>query len=336
MKSKPLKDIKILIAESDPHLGRVLFQVLERMGFKDIKLVRDGEAALASLQQQPRDILLTEWQIHAVDGINLTREIRRSQQALNRLLPIIMMTARAERQDVEVARDAGITEFVVKPYNTHTLFKRIQQVIDNPRGFLLAEQYVGPDRRRRVLPLSHDERRMFVPEVVLEAPSEPILESPMLVLPDYYLKKKLGDVDALDKIITPDVLADAQTVIDNLKDESLQWIGKDVARLNVLYKQMQAGASDDVLAEILELLLSIKSNAGTFGYVNASHIAQQLYHFLRFGFNMGSSPHNHVLLKHIQSITVLLSSNAEGRSLEKEHWLMHALKLMIAKFQHDK
>ncbi|NBO18933.1 MAG: response regulator, partial [Proteobacteria bacterium] len=252
-KAKPLSDIRILLAESDLQLGIMLQQVLQRMGFKSVQLVRDGELAVEALQREQKDILITEWQLQALDGISVTHHVRRQGPPENRLLPIIMMTARAERQDVEVARDAGITEFVVKPYNSTTVFRRIQQVIDNPRGFLLAQQYVGPDRRRRNAVIS-EERRQIVPKITFQPEVLDVPDVPQLILPDYLLKQKLGDVDSLDKLITPQVLAEAQQVIDGLRDESLQWIRKDVQQLNMLYRQLLQGGDNAVREQICTVL----------------------------------------------------------------------------------
>lgn len=333
--AKPnLKQIRILIADNDNNLGMMLTQVLQRMGFGNIQVVKDGEAAMRVLRQEPKDILITEWHLQSVDGIALTNHIRHSEESTDRLLPIIMMTARAERQDVEEARDAGITEFVVKPYSSVTVFKRIQQVIDNPRPFLLAQYYVGPDRRRRELEFDGDNRRTSFPRVVPpEEAQNRVSELTRLVLPEFILKKRLGLHDPLDSIITPQVLAQAQGVIDNLKDEALVWIKDYLAAVDAGYKKVVVQPSQIVLDSILEALLAIKANAGTFGYVTASQLGHQLYQFMRFDYAMGNSRHNHVLLKHLQALTVLLGSKVEGRTMEKEGWLLNGLKIMIAKFQ---
>lgn len=334
-KSKPLSDIRILLAESDMHLGPMLHQVLQRMGFKSVQLVRDGVAAAEALSHEAKDILITEWQLQSMDGIQLTQQIRRESAGMKRLLPIIMMTARAERQDVEVARDAGITEFVVKPYNSNTIFKRIQQVVDNPRGFLLAPQYVGPDRRRRFSTVGEERRRMM-PKVLESPPAQQVPDVPQLILPDYQLKQKLGEAESLDKIITPQVLAEAQQVIESLRDESLHWIRDEVQELNQLYRQMVQSGDENVKERMGDVLLSLKSHAGTFGYQNTSQLAQQLYQFVRFDLMTGSSKHNHVLLKHIQSITVMLRHHAEGKAMDKENWLMQALTQLVVRFRQER
>ncbi len=336
MQKATLKNIRILIADNDNNLGMILTQVLQRMGFTDIQLVRDGQAALKVLEQEHKDILITEWALQSIDGIALTNHIR-SDSSVTRLLPIIMMTARAEKQDVEEARDAGITEFVVKPYNSLTVFKRIQQVIDNPRAFLLAQEYVGPDRRRRSIDFTGTDKRHERPMVIAAEEVQAVAdETPKLILPEFILKQRMGANVPLDSIITPQVLAEAQAVIENLKDDSLVWIREYVQVVDKGYKQLMQAPSQGIVDSIMEALLAIKSNAGTFGFASASQLAHQLYQFMRFDYSMTNSRHNHVLLKHVQSLTVLLSSKAGGATLEKEGWLLNGLKMMIAKFQKDK
>ncbi len=335
MKTSGLKHVRILIADNDNNLGTLLLQVLQRMGFTNTKLVRDGHAAMRVLEQETKDILITEWQLQNLDGIELTNHIRHSMESVDRLLPIIMMTARAEKQDVEEARDAGITEFVVKPYNSVTVFKRIQQVIDNPRAFLLAGDYVGPDRRRRSLTVELERRTRFPSVVLPEDVPTSTGEGPKLVLPEFILKKRVGLHEPLDSIITAKVLAEAQSVIDNLQEESLLWIRTYLEVVDTEYKQLVQKSAQTSVNTILEALLAIKANTGTFGYLTASQLTQQLYHFMRFDYKIGNSQHNQVLLKHIQSLTVLLSAKAEGRTVERESWLLQGLKMMIAKFQKD-
>jgi len=329
-----LKDIKILLADSDGNLGTVLTDVLQRMGFKHIQFVRDGASAIKAIEAERKDILITEWQMQSVDGMELTSFIRNSQNPDIRLLPIIMLTARAERQDVEAARDAGITEFVVKPYNSRTIFQRIQQVIDNPRGFLVAPQYIGPDRRRREADAGGPERRKESPEIISDARGvEAKEEKPKLIMPDYVLKKRIGSDEPLDSIITPQLLNEAQQVIDDLKDESLVWIKKHLEEVEAYFKLLSKVPARDTIEKLKDSLLAIKSNAGTFGYNAASEVAQQLYQFMRFDFSMSDARHNQILLKHLQSLKILLGTVAKGETLAKESQLLNGLRMMVSRFQ---
>ena len=65
------------------------------------------------------------------------------------LVPIIMMTGYSHRIRVEASRDAGVTEFLVKPFKAKDLYTRIEQLIEKPRQFVEADEFFGPDRRRR-------------------------------------------------------------------------------------------------------------------------------------------------------------------------------------------
>jgi two-component system chemotaxis response regulator CheY len=67
-------------------------------------------------------------------------------------VPIIMLTGHSEKQRVVSARDAGVTEFLVKPISAKSLYDRIVNVVVNPRPFIKTNAYFGPDRRRNVNP----------------------------------------------------------------------------------------------------------------------------------------------------------------------------------------
>lgn len=144
-----LANIRVLIADDDKRIALIVRQVLENLGFKEIHMARDGEKALSILTADGVDMLITDWQMAPMDGISLVKYLRTSEDSPNRFIPIIMLTGNAEREHVELARDAGVTEFVVKPFSARTLCDRIILLIDNPRSFVMNKRFVGPDRRRR-------------------------------------------------------------------------------------------------------------------------------------------------------------------------------------------
>src|SRR5690606_15423053 len=93
-------------------------------------------------------------------GVELTHKIR-TMDSEKRFTPIIMLTGHGERFEIEKARDAGITEYLIKPFTAKTLCSRIIMVIDNTRSFVLAPEYKGPSRRRRSsdAPLGKERRK---------------------------------------------------------------------------------------------------------------------------------------------------------------------------------
>lgn len=159
-----LGGIPVLIADSDTPIATLVRDVLKSVGFSNVRIAKDGREALDILVNQSVDLLITDWRMENMDGVSLMRFLRSDPASPNRFLPIIMLTGKAERRDVEEARDAGVTEYMVKPFTAKALFERIVQVIENPRSFILAKGYKGPDRRRRALETPPEERRKLKPK----------------------------------------------------------------------------------------------------------------------------------------------------------------------------
>ena len=91
--------------------------------------------------------------MHPTDGITLTKKLRNEPSSPNQYIPIILMTGFSEKKRVVQARDAGVTEFLVKPFTARDLYKRLAQIIERPRQFVRSEEFFGPDRRRKVDPV---------------------------------------------------------------------------------------------------------------------------------------------------------------------------------------
>ena len=133
-------------------MRELFISVLKRLGVKNIYQAADGKQAFESFKKENQDIILTDWVMDPVDGLELTREIRSNSLSPNRMVPIILITGYSARPRVEKARDAGVTEFLVKPFTAADIAKRICHVISNPRDFIETKDFFGPDRRRRVDP----------------------------------------------------------------------------------------------------------------------------------------------------------------------------------------
>ena len=142
--------LSILLVEDVSPMKQIITSVLESLGIKNITAVADGEAAFKEFQKNNHDIVITDWVMSPMDGLELTQQIRHSSVSPNRMAPIIFITGYSAWERVERARDAGVTEFLIKPFTAHDLARRIAHVITNPRDFIEAPGFFGPDRRRRV------------------------------------------------------------------------------------------------------------------------------------------------------------------------------------------
>ena len=127
---------------------------------------QDGEEAFSLFQQYKPDILITDWHMDH-DGLELTRWIRRNKQSINRMIPIVLMTGFTDLTRITGARDNGVTEIIVKPFNAEDLAKRLMHVIDLPRDFIESMGFFGPDRRRKNADYTGKDRRNMDPEEVV-------------------------------------------------------------------------------------------------------------------------------------------------------------------------
>jgi two-component system phosphate regulon response regulator PhoB len=116
----------ILIVEDEAPLVTLLRYNLEKQGFR-VEDAGDGGEALAKITEAPPDLLLLDWMLPTLSGIELCRQLRR--RPATRQLPIIMLTARAEDQDAVRGLDTGADDFITKPFNTEALIARIRALL---------------------------------------------------------------------------------------------------------------------------------------------------------------------------------------------------------------
>jgi CheY-like chemotaxis protein len=163
--------LRVLVVDDNSYVRRLLRTLLHGFGVREIVDAEDGAAALDVFGRANPDILLTDWEMPILDGIELTKLIRTSENSLNPYVPIVMVTAYTAKQRVLVARDAGVTEFLGKPISAQALHRRLVSVVAHPRDFIKTATYFGPDRRRNQAPgYSGEERRRGPAAQTVSAP----------------------------------------------------------------------------------------------------------------------------------------------------------------------
>lgn len=149
MQKIDLSQIRFLLIDPNPLSIELTQDVLVMMGARQIRKCARSDRALEALRNDPFDIVITEWNTEPMNGLELIEFIRTSPNSPNRLMPILLMTARSEQEYVLQARDRGMTEFLAKPFTVEALHRRLVSIVAYPRPFIDAERYFGPDRRRR-------------------------------------------------------------------------------------------------------------------------------------------------------------------------------------------
>jgi len=145
-----LSRVKFLVIDDNAYMTNIVGTILRGFGAKQIVEVRDATEAFERLKTDSFDIVIVDYMMPILDGIDFVKLIRGSSDSANRYVPIIMLTAHSERSRVELARDSGVTEFCCKPVTAQELFRKVVAVIDFPRPFIKTAMYFGPDRRRKM------------------------------------------------------------------------------------------------------------------------------------------------------------------------------------------
>ena len=147
--SGQLSALKVLVADDNVHLRAIVVSILGGIGVSKIEERSDGGKAFDCLRDWIPDIAIVDFRMDPVDGVAFTQLVRNSPDSPCTDLPIIMLTGYADKTRVFEARDAGVTEFIVKPVTAQAVFDRINSVIFRPRPFVRSDSYFGPCRRRR-------------------------------------------------------------------------------------------------------------------------------------------------------------------------------------------
>lgn len=146
--------LQTLVIEDDRMSREIVVSILEGVGIQHIEWASDGLDAFNKLRGFEPDLIISDVLMEPMDGIAFTRRLRTQRDSLGARVPVILLTAHTDRDTVLEARDAGVNAFVAKPVSIDEMRRKIIIVMNDPRQFIRSEDYVGPDRRRRDLPLA--------------------------------------------------------------------------------------------------------------------------------------------------------------------------------------
>lgn len=135
---------KVLLIEDDPNITELIRYNLERANYL-IDTVADGEDGLYMAVQNTPDVILLDWMLPNLSGLEICRQLRRNATTAN--VPIIMLTARADEPDRVRGLEMGADDYVVKPFSPKELIARIQAVLRRVRPALAGEDLTFEDIR---------------------------------------------------------------------------------------------------------------------------------------------------------------------------------------------
>ncbi|MGN6120686.1 MAG: chemotaxis response regulator CheY [Rhodanobacter sp.] len=124
------KNMKILVVDDFSTMRRIVRNLLVELGFSNplIQEADDGENAIAMLRSQPFDLVVTDWNMPNMTGIDLLKAIR--AEASLKGLPVLMVTAENNRDQIIAAAQAGVNGYIVKPFNAVTLKEKLTKIFE--------------------------------------------------------------------------------------------------------------------------------------------------------------------------------------------------------------
>ncbi|MFZ2308662.1 MAG: response regulator [Rhodoferax sp.] len=170
--------LTFLVVDDMEGMRRILCNSLNQMGMKSVLTASNGAEAWRLIQSRGVDVVISDWNMPVMTGLELLRKIRASAEYAN--LPVLMMTAETERHQVQVAIESGVSEYMVKPFNVGALEAKIRKAIQNPRpaALLASRQVPAVMRRKGAAPVVRVDRDALErdPEASAGgAPSKPVL-----------------------------------------------------------------------------------------------------------------------------------------------------------------
>lgn len=122
-----MPDLKILIVDDSPTMRRILVNTVVKAGYLSVKEAEDGRDALAKMMAGKFDLLMTDWNMPNMNGLELVEAVRADANLKG--IPILMVTTRNMKDDIVTAIKSGVNGYIVKPFDAKTLNSKITEII---------------------------------------------------------------------------------------------------------------------------------------------------------------------------------------------------------------
>ncbi|OGG95055.1 MAG: histidine kinase [Candidatus Lambdaproteobacteria bacterium RIFOXYD12_FULL_49_8] len=120
------KDMRILVVDDFSTMRRIVKNILRQLGFNNVDEADDGSTALIKLNKEKFDFVVTDWNMPKMSGLELLKEIRGSESLKH--IPVLMVTAEALQENIIAAIKAGVSNYVVKPFDAATMSEKIEKI----------------------------------------------------------------------------------------------------------------------------------------------------------------------------------------------------------------
>jgi len=120
------KGMSILIVDDYKTMLRIIRNLLKQLGFDNVDEASDGATALQRLREKDFGLVISDWNMEPMTGLQLLKEVRADAKLAH--IPFVMVTAESKTENVIAAKEAGVTNYIVKPFNAETLKQKLTAV----------------------------------------------------------------------------------------------------------------------------------------------------------------------------------------------------------------
>lgn len=347
--------LSVLVVEDSAFMRTIFMNVLHALGVQRVTVAEDGEQAIrimspvagskASLAGLTGiDLILCDYFMPTVDGSMFLRWLRRSERSPDRFLPVIMVSAAADLDVIFTARDAGVDEFLAKPFSAATVAQRIAAIVEHPRPYIYCKGFFGPDRRRRTKPVEQERRKTTKAEIetVYSGKDLGALKNSKKAVWEFRiprgLKSKLaggspGDPKA--PLLDPDLIEAADNKIAEMEGDYADWVAETIEELT----QAHHRAVEDTerasvhLTTIHDIAHELRGQGGIFGYPLMTQFGKSLYD-VSFDDATVTPALLDLIDAHIDLIKIVTRKKIKGDGGETGKALMKSLAEAKRKFGH--
>lgn len=121
------KDMHILVVDDFKTMVKIIENMLKQFGFRNIAEASDGQKALEKLKESKFDLILSDWNMEPMSGLDLLKAVRADPATKH--IPMILITAESKPENIIAAKQAGVNNYIVKPFNASTLKEKLTAVI---------------------------------------------------------------------------------------------------------------------------------------------------------------------------------------------------------------
>ena len=119
-------DMEVLIVDDAAAMRRILRGLLKELGFKNMREAENGQLAMEALKRKKADFVVSDWNMPVMTGMDLLKAIRADDEL--KATPVLMVTAEAKQENIIAAVQAGVSNYIVKPFNAQTLQEKLNKI----------------------------------------------------------------------------------------------------------------------------------------------------------------------------------------------------------------